>query len=412
MALRISTILRQVPVVYKHNLELCNPVGKHNLELCNPVGKHNSYFDNVFTKCKEDVIFKTVTAFNKDPSPKKVNLSIGIYADEYGVLPPVNSRYLPLSGDPEFLAASERFVFGGSVPGMYKFQTCGGTGALSLARDIVTFNRVDKPQYAMPLPTWPNHTEIFKGTNVLEQYHSEKMLYVPGFKRPDVLLVQTSCHNPTGIEYTDKERMDILDYAERKNVCVIFDTAYLGLTGDFNSETSFLKMAAKRNIEFFVCLSYSKIADAYGHRLGALMFRPLITSGVDVDNIKPNIEQLIRTNISNTPRYGSDEIMKSYLGSDKGVEEFKGKIQGMAERINSFRKRFGRDLAAYGIENNISDGRGMFSLLNMTSEEITRLRDKYNVYVLPNGRINICGITNDNYDYVLQSIVNSKVKID
>lgn len=380
MALRITSLL---PVVYKHK----------------------SYFDNVFTKCKEDVIFKTVNSFNKDSSPKKVNLSIGIYADEYGVLPPVNSRYLPLSGDPEFLAASERFVFGGSVPGMYKFQTCGGTGALSLARDIITFNRVDKPEYAMPLPTWPNHTEIFKGTNVLEKYHSEKMLYVPGFKRPDVLLVQTSCHNPTGIEYTEKERMDILDYAERNNVCVIFDTAYLGLTGDFNSETSFLKMAAKRDIEFFVCLSYSKIADAYGHRLGALMFRPLL----DVDNIKPNIEQLIRTNISNTPRYGSDEIMKRYLGSNKSVEEFKGKIQGMAERINVFRKRFGKDLAAYGIHNNITEGRGMFSLLDMNSEEITTLRDRYNVYVLPNGRINICGITNDNYDYVLQSIVNSKV---
>ncbi len=388
MAFRISTILRRssslVPIVTK------------------------SYFDGIFTKCKEDVIFKTVTSFNKDQSPKKVNLSIGIYADEYGVLPPVSSRYLPLSGDPEFLAASERFVFGEGVTGMYKFQTCGGTGALSLARDIITLNRQSTPQYAIPLPTWPNHTEIFKGTNVLENYHNQQMLYVPGFKKPEVLLVQTSCHNPTGVEYTEKERLDILDYAERNNVCVIFDTAYLGLTGDFNNETRFLKMAAKRNIEFFVCLSYSKIADAYGHRLGALMFRPLLD--VDRDNIKPNVERLIRTNISNTPRYGSDEIMSRYLGSDKSVEEFKNKIQGMADRINLFRKRFSRDLVAYGIKNNISEGRGMFSLLDMTSEEIAKLRDDYNVYVLPNGRINICGITDNNYDYVLQAIVNSKVK--
>jgi aspartate/tyrosine/aromatic aminotransferase len=269
-------------------------------------------------------------------------------------------------------------------------------------------NRINKPQYAIPLPTWPNHIEIFKGTNVLEKYHNQKMLYVPGFKRPDVLLIQTSCHNPTGIEYTEKERMDILDYAERNNVCVIFDTAYLGLTGDFNNETSFLKMAVKRNIEFFVCLSYSKIADAYGHRLGALMFRPLTNS----EHIKPNIEQLIRTNISNTPRYGSDEIMKRYLGSDKSIDEFREKIKGMADRINLFRKRFGSDLASYGIETNISNGKGMFSLLNMTSEEINRLRDEYNVYILPNGRINICGITNDNYEYVLQSIVRSRVIID
>ena len=388
MALRISGILRRsaslVPVISK------------------------SYFDSVFKMCKEDVIFKTVSAFNKDTSSKKVNLSIGIYADEYGVLPPVNSRYLPLSGDSDFLAASQRFVFGERVQGMYSFQTCGGTGALSLAKDIINLNRTQEQNYAIPLPTWPNHTEIFKGTNILADYKSHQMLYMSGFKKPDVLLVQTSCHNPTGIEYTEKERIDILDYAEKNKVCVIFDTAYLGLTGDFNNETRFLKMAAKRNIEFFVCLSYSKIADAYGHRLGALMFRPLLD--VDRDNIKPNIEQLIRTNISNTPRYGSDEIMKRYLGSDSGVEKFKAKIQGMANRINIFRKRFGKDLEAYGIQNNIAEGKGMFSLLDMTSKEVAKLRDEYNVYVLANGRINICGITSNNYDYVLQAIVNSKVK--
>jgi aspartate/tyrosine/aromatic aminotransferase len=391
MALRISSILRRSTSLV-------------------PKYKNKSYFDGIFNKSKEDVIFKTVTAFNKDPSSKKVNLSIGIYADENGVLPPVSSRYLPLSGDPEFLAASERFLFGNSIPGMYKFQTCGGTGALSLARDIITLNRIDTPQYAIPLPTWPNHTEIFKGTNILEKYQNQNMLYIPGFNKPDVVLVQTSCHNPTGIEYTERERMDILDYAERNSVCVIFDTAYLGLTGNFNNETSFLKMAIKRDIELFICLSYSKIADAYGHRLGALMFRPRFTSSVNIDNIRPNIEQLIRTNISNTPRYGSDEIMKRYLGSDKSIDEFREKIKRMADRINVFRKRFGKDLASYGIENNISEGRGMFSLLNMTSSEINKLRDEYNIYILPNGRINICGITNDNYEYVVKSIVKSKVK--
>ena len=151
MAFRISTILRKSSALQ-------------------PIYRNRSYFDGIFNKCKEDVIFKTVTAFNKDQSSKKVNLSIGIYADENGLLPPVSSRYLPLSGDPEFLSASERFVFGDGVPGMYKFQTCGGTGALSLAKDILNLNRRYKPNYAIPLPTWPNHTEIFKGTNILEKY--------------------------------------------------------------------------------------------------------------------------------------------------------------------------------------------------------------------------------------------------
>jgi aspartate/tyrosine/aromatic aminotransferase len=371
----------------------------------------NSYFEGMFRKGKEDIIFKTVTAFNKDTCPKKVNLSIGIYADQHGVLPPLSSRYLPLSGDPDFLDASESFVFGKPVENMTKFQTCGGTGALSLVNEILHYNRVVKPVYAIPMPTWPNHTEIFKGKNILANSMGECALYMSGVKRPDVMLVQTSCHNPTGIDYTYKEQVRILDYAERNNVCIIFDTAYLGLSGDFGNETNFLRMAVNRDIEFFVCLSYSKIADAYGHRVGALMFRPRNTSGVSAQNIKPNIEQLIRTNISNTPRYGSDEIMKKYLGSDSNIQDFREKIQNMADRINKCRKQFGADLNSYGITNNIAEGKGMFSLLSLTSEEINNLRDEYNVYVLPNGRINICGITDKNYDYVLQSIINSKVKI-
>jgi aspartate/tyrosine/aromatic aminotransferase len=372
------------------------------------VSQQQSYFDNIFNKVNEDIIFKTQNAFNNDTSKDKVNLGIGIFADENGVLPPVKSRYLPLSGDTDFLNASEKFVFGQPIKNMFKFQTCGGTGALSLAEQIINYNRVNNTVYAIPLPTWPNHLQIFKGKNILE--YSENVnfsLNYPKTNHPDVLLVQTSCHNPTGIDYTHEEKTHILDYADKNNVTIIFDTAYLGLSGKFKDETSFLKMAEKRNIDFIVCLSYSKIGDVYGHRTGALFFRPKRSENINYENIKANVEQLIRSNISNSPRFGSDLMMEQYLGDDNKMKQFYEKIQNMANRINIVREKFGKDLKDNGIINDISIGKGMFSLLKLSPLEIVRLQQIYHIYLLPNGRINICGITNKNYEYIVNSIIEN-----
>jgi aspartate/tyrosine/aromatic aminotransferase len=354
----------------------------------------NTFFNNVFLKIDEDIIFKTQKAFNNDSFKNKVDLSIGVYADDNGKLPEASSRYLPLLGDPHFLNASELFIFDKPINNNYKFQTCGGTGALSLANDIINHYRAKRPNISINLPTWPNHLQIFKNNFI----NSDDM-------KKNVMLVQTSCHNPTGIEYTDKEKTDILNYAEKENVTIIFDTAYLGLSGDFDNETKFLKMAVERKINFFVCLSYSKIADVYGHRTGALFFRPYYSNCME--NINSNVERLIRTNISNSPRYGSDIIMNKYLGSDDKVKNFKEKILTMANRINNVRVKFGNDLRNNNIKNNIDIGKGMFSLLELKPEEILRLQQNYHIYLLPNGRINLCGINNNNYDYVVESIIKN-----
>jgi aspartate/tyrosine/aromatic aminotransferase len=361
-----------------------------------------SYFTGVFKKIEEDVIFKTQTEFMKDPSKMKVNLGIGIYADQKGNLPFIKNRYLPLSGDTAFLNASEKFVFNTSVKNMFKFQTCGGTGALRLTADIMNL----KSDYTsfIPLPTWPNHTQIFKN-NIL----NSNELNLKG-KKTDIIVVQTSCHNPTGIEYNYKQKKDILEYAEKHNITILFDTAYLGLSGNFNSETEFLSMGLEKNINMFVALSYSKIADAYGHRVGVLFFRPYNLSDNELENVKPNVEKIIRNNISNSPRYGSDMIMEKYLSSDEKIKEFKNKIKTMADRINFTRLNLSIDLSHNNINTNIGKGKGMFSVLPFSPDEIYSLKKNYHIYILPNGRINICGITDDNYDYALNSIVENHKK--
>jgi len=367
-----------------------------------------SYFNYVFNNIQEDIIFKTQSEFIKDQCKSKVNLGIGVYADRKGILPPPTSRYLPLSGDNTFLEISLRFLFGfDNIKNMFKFQTCGGTGALSLAHQIISSKNIHDLTYGFHIPTWGNHFQIFKGDHI---YLKNNQL--ESSQPYDALVIQTSCHNPTGNDYTDIEKNNILNYVEKNNIVLIMDTAYFGLSGNINEERQFLQSALVRDIDLFIPLSYSKIADVYGHRTGVLFFRPKSTikfkDNVTTNTIIANVEQMIRTNISNVPRYGSDYIMNTYFSDDNKQNNFINKINNMAERINTFRSQLDSDLNINGIVNNIKDGHGMFSLLPLTQKEIKSLQENFHIYLLPNGRINICGLTDNNYDYIINAIIKTK----
>jgi len=50
--------------------------------------------------------------------------------------------------------------------------------------------------------------------------------------------------------------------------------------------------------------------------------------------------------------------------------------------------------------------RGMFSLLGIDAAAIVALRDRHHVYLPPDGRINIAGVSEANVDRVADSIVS------
>jgi aromatic-amino-acid transaminase len=46
----------------------------------------------------------------------------------------------------------------------------------------------------------------------------------------------------------------------------------------------------------------------------------------------------------------------------------------------------------------------MFSLLGLAEADIARLRDQHHVYVPPDGRMNVAGISDANVDYVADAV--------
>src|SRR5690606_11521847 len=95
-----------------------------------------------------DPILSLQLAYRDDVRPDKVNLSIGLYYDEEGRIPRLESvqraqrivnesvaasTYLPMSGSPAYCQASQELVFGADSLGVQEgriatIQTVGGSG--------------------------------------------------------------------------------------------------------------------------------------------------------------------------------------------------------------------------------------------------------------------------------------------
>ena len=107
-----------------------------------------------------DAILGLTEAFKNDPNTSKVNLTVGVYKDEAGLTPVLESvkaaeakllaagsskGYLPIGGLDEFCKLTQNLYFGdghevNASNRAATFQTPGGTGALRVAADFVHQN--------------------------------------------------------------------------------------------------------------------------------------------------------------------------------------------------------------------------------------------------------------------------------
>ncbi|MES1917277.1 MAG: hypothetical protein MHM6MM_009016 [Cercozoa sp. M6MM] len=132
------------------------------------------------TQAPPDAIFGVKNAFSQDKAPQKINLSVGAYRTEQGkpyVLDVVrdtevemakeverNIEYAPIGGDPNFIALSQKLMFGDSSAAIAEgriagIQSLSGTGALRVAFDFIA-KHLPGRQVFLPNPTWGNHAAI------------------------------------------------------------------------------------------------------------------------------------------------------------------------------------------------------------------------------------------------------------
>jgi aspartate/tyrosine/aromatic aminotransferase len=106
------------------------------------------------------------------------------------------------------------------------------------------------------------------------------------------------------------------------------------------------------------------------------------------------------------PDHGAAIVAR--LLADAGLRtQWQAEVGAMVGRMKALRALLASRLTARRPELDfgwLRRQRGMFSLLGLAETGIARLRDEDHVYVPPDGRMNVAGISDANVDYVADAI--------
>ena len=388
-----------------------------------------------------DSILGLSEEFQKDPRADKVNLTVGVFKDEKGLTPVLQSvkaaeqglwidektkGYLGIDGMGSFNESVAAMALGESfeLTRTACLQTPGGTGALRTAADLLSKFSPSKRIWLSD-PTWANHQSIFSAAglqNAVYPYLSSDRVSAdidgmiahldkqaePG----DLICLHACCHNPTGIDPTPTQWDAIASLISKKRLLPLIDFAYQGFGDGLAEDRGGLEKILAVSDEAIVCASLSKNFGLYSERTGLVIF-----IGKESNSAVATLsqaKQVIRCNYSNPPRHGA-AIVAKILGDAQLTQQWTNEVDGMRKRIDAMRSEFIAGMKATSAEQDFSflqKQKGMFSYSGLNAEQASWLKKNRGIYILGSGRINVAGMASDSMQYLCESIAESLVALN
>lgn len=382
-----------------------------------------------------DPILGLSAAFAKESNPNKIDLGVGVYRDENGKTPVLNSikaaehKFLALEdskaytapeGIAAFNAGIQRLLLGEQQSALgdraTTVQTPGGCGALRIAAEII---KRSNPSATIWLsnPSWANHRPLLgnAGLTIKEYpyYHissssidrTAMLESLSSVNRGDLVLLHACCHNPTGADLDDALWQSIAELAQKNGFTPFIDIAYQGFAKSVEDDAHGIRLMAEAVPELIVASSCSKNFGLYRERVGALTI--VANTGSEALATHRQALSIARGIYSMPPAHGA-ALVATVLDDPALEQQWRDELDTMKNRISRLRGLLVKKIADlnpavdFGF---IQKQFGMFSLLGLTSEQVGRLRNEYAIYMTDNSRINIAGISEDNVDYLAESIV-------
>ncbi|HVA85196.1 MAG TPA: amino acid aminotransferase [Candidatus Saccharimonadales bacterium] len=382
-----------------------------------------------------DPILGLAEAFRSDPRPERVNLAVGVYVDDSGTTPilqtvrkaedrilerSTSKTYRPIDGSLLYRNAVRDLVFGPDHEIVTSgrsatAQTPGGTGALRVGADFLIQTGASRTIW-LSEPTWPNHPQLFG----LAGFEVRSYPYLDGSGRRidagqllatlrsagrgDVVLLHGSCHNPSGVDPSRALWAQIGAVLVERDLLPFIDFAYQGFGDGLREDADWISGLVRPGSELLIASSFSKNFALYNERVGALTI--VANDAGRAASALSHLKIAIRSNYSNPPAHGAD-IIETILGDTALRAAWEVELAGMRDRIHGNRNTFVDALQARGVPGDwepLRRQRGMFALLGLTIEQVTRLRDLHAVYVVGRGRINVAGLTQSNLANVVEAL--------
>src|SRR6478735_1170154 len=330
-----------------------------------------------------DPILSLNEDFQKDPRPGKINLSIGIYFDDGGRIPVLDSvrraeamvvardaakPYLPIEGATNFREQVQALLFGAGHAALADkrvatIQSVGSSGGLKVGADFIARWLPGSAVWVSD-PSWENHRSMFEGAGLVVHSYPyydaatgglafdamcAALSRLPG---KSIVLLHACCHNPTGVDLTRAQWDALVPILAERELIPYLDLAYQGFGDGIVDDAYALRaLAAARDgtgrpLAFFVANSFSKNMSLYGERCGALSV--VCPDAAQAANVLGQLKFTIRRNYS-------DPQLRAL---------WEGEVEEMRERILAMRNALFEVVSAKVPGGNVDyflKQRGMFS---------------------------------------------------
>lgn len=384
-----------------------------------------------------DPILSLMETFRQDKRPFKINLSIGLYYDEEGVVPQLSSVaaaeqrlhdaqsknaaiYLPMEGLAPYRQAIAPLLFGASHPALKEeriatIQTLGGSGALKVGADFLK-RYFPEAEVWVSDPTWENHVAIFAGAgfkvNTYPWYDAETfgvkfdafLATLKTLPEKSIVLLHPCCHNPTGADLTNEQWDQTIDVLKAQQLVPFLDIAYQGFGGGMEEDAYAIRAMAAAGLPVLVSNSFSKIFSLYAERVGGLSV--VCDSAEEGLRVLGQLKATVRRNYSSPANYGA-QLVSGVLNDEASKTCWLAEVDAMRQRILAMRHALVAALTKAMPDRKFDyllKQRGMFSYTGLSAIQVDRLRELFGVYLVGSGRICIAGLNSKNVDQVADAM--------
>ncbi|EMP4957320.1 aromatic amino acid transaminase [Escherichia coli] len=382
-----------------------------------------------------DPILTLMERFKEDPRSDKVNLSIGLYYNEDGIIPQLKavadaearlnaqphgaSLYLPMEGLNSYRHAIAPLLFGADHPVLQQqrvatIQTLGGSGALKVGADFLKRYFPESSVWVSD-PTWENHVAIFAGAGFEVSTYpwydeatngvrfNDLLATLKTLPARSIVLLHPCCHNPTGADLTNEQWDAVIEILKARELIPFLDIAYQGFGAGMEEDAYAIRAIASAGLPALVSNSFSKIFSLYGERVGGLSV--LCEDAEAAGRVLGQLKATVRRNYSSPPNFGA-QVVAAVLNDEALKASWLVEVEEMRTRILAVRQELVKVLSTEMPERNFDyllNQRGMFSYTGLSAAQVDQLREEFGVYLIASGRMCVAGLNTQNVHRVAKA---------
>ncbi len=381
-----------------------------------------------------DPILTLMERFKEDPRSDKVNLSIGLYYNEDGIIPQLQavaeaearlnaqphgaSLYLPMEGLNSYRHAIAPLLFGADHPVLQQqrvatIQTLGGSGALKVGADFLKRYFPESGVWVSD-PTRENHA-IFAGAGFEVSTYpwydeatngvrfNDLLATLKTLPARSIVLLHPCCHNPTGADLTNDQWDAVIEILKARELIPFLDIAYQGFGAGMEEDAYAIRAIASAGLPALVSNSFSKIFSLYGERVGGLSV--MCEDAEAAGRVLGQLKATVRRNYSSPPNFGA-QVVAAVLNDEALKASWLAEVEEMRTRILAMRQELVKVLSTEMPERNFDyllNQRGMFSYTGLSAAQVDRLREEFGVYLIASGRMCVAGLNTANVQRVAKA---------